>query len=180
MPCRAPFRFGTIISVTPSALILMGVAGSGKTTVGRMLAERLGWTFVDADDFHSAANVAKMAQGHPLTDADRAPWLQTLADYLRNAHHAGTRVVLACSALKEAYRAALRVGPEVQVVYLKVRREALMARLAQRAGHYFKWPLLESQLEALEEPLDAWTIDANGTPAETVARILAHLPTEEA
>ncbi len=154
-------------------LIVMGVSGSGKTTVGKMLARRLGWEFFDADEFHSPENVAKMAAGIPLTDADRAPWLAALHDLLAEARQAGRRPILACSALKQSYRDALRAGnPGVRVVYLKGSYDLIQARMQSRADHYMKPGMLRSQFDALEEPPDAWTADVSLPPEEIVKEIL--------
>ncbi|HEU5059100.1 MAG TPA: gluconokinase [Kofleriaceae bacterium] len=134
-------------------VVVMGVAGSGKTTVGALLAERLGLPFADADSFHPPANLAKMAAGQPLTDEDRAPWLAAIGAWLDERAAAGTGGVATCSALKRAYRDRLRAGrPRVQLVYLSGSRELLAARLAGRTGHFFPPSLLASQLADLEEP----------------------------
>src|ERR1700704_1799737 len=119
-------------------LLLMGVSGAGKTTVGKLLASQLGWDFADADDYHSAANVERMRKGIPLTDADREPWLESLRSLILAWIAGGKNGVLACSALKKAYRDKLVVGPEVRVVYLKGDRELLRDRLLLRRGHYMK------------------------------------------
>ena len=116
----------------------MGVSGSGKTTVGRLLGQHLGWTFLDADDFHPPANVEKMRRGDPLTDADRDPWLQALADALRVRLDRGESVVLACSALKESYRDRLRVDERVRFVVLRADPDVLRRRLADRSGALFR------------------------------------------
>jgi gluconokinase len=145
----------------------MGVAGAGKTTVGRALAQQLHWRFADADDYHSAANIAKMSAGIPLTDDDRAPWLQTLHDAIVAWLAAGENVALACSGLKAAYRDRLMVSREVKLVYLRASPELVAARMAGRSGHYMNPHLLRSQFETLEEPMDALTIDA-GLPTEQV------------
>jgi gluconokinase len=156
-------------------ILLMGVSGSGKTTVERLLALELGWEFADGDDYHPAANVEKMRNGIPLTDADRAPWLDTLRAFIAGWIAAGKNAVLACSALKQAYRESLRVAPEVQVVYLRGTPELLRERLRARAGHFMTERMLESQLAALEEPEDAVVVDVDRSPAEIVAEILARL-----
>jgi gluconokinase len=148
------------------AVVLMGVSGSGKTTVGRLLAGRLHWPFLDADDFHSPANVEKMRRGEALTDADRGPWLETLAGALRRQLDAGRSVVLACSALKSAYRDVLRVDERVRFAFLSADPDLLHQRLAGRAGHYFNPALLKSQLETLEPPEDALVLDASRPPEE--------------
>lgn len=139
----------------------MGVSGAGKTTVGRALARDLCWRFVDADDFHPAANVAKMERGEPLDDRDREPWLTRLAELLREHIARGESLVLACSALKASHRARLRVDPvAVRFVHLRATVELLRERLAGRRGHFFDPALLQSQLDALEPPEDALVVDA--------------------
>lgn len=151
-----------------TAILLMGVAGAGKTTVGRALAEALGWAFVDADDWHPAKNVAKMARGEPLTDADREPWLDRLHALLLDHAARQAPVVLACSALKAAYRARLRDGlPGLCVVYLRASRELIRVRLLARPGHFMRADMLESQFTTLEEPDDALVMDA-GLPVEAL------------
>lgn len=148
-------------------LIVMGVAGSGKSTVGRLLADRLGWPFFDGDDFHPAGNVEKMRRGIPLSDADRLPWLERLAELIRQR---GGSAVLACSALKESYRRILSGGdPRARFVYLRADPALLAARLERRTGHFFARTLLESQLAALEEPAGAIVVDAS-QPAEAAVR----------
>jgi len=161
-------------------LVVMGVAGSGKTTVGRELAARLGapWRFVEGDDFHPPANIAKMGSGRPLDDADRAPWLDALRAHLDACGERGESVVLACSALKEAYR--LRLGATRAVtrfVYLKADVPTLQARLQRRRGHYMKAGMLASQIEDLEEPApgSALVIDAGLRPPAIVDRIVSEL-----
>ncbi len=149
----------------------MGVTGSGKTTVGRALSANLGWRFADADDYHSAANVSKMAAGIPLTDKDRAPWLLALRQAVVEWTAAGENVVLACSALKAAYREELVTGPEVKLVYLKASMELIAQRLAGRSGHFMNPHLLQSQFDALEEPYDVVTVDAGLPLTELVLRI---------
>lgn len=154
----------------------MGVAGAGKTTVGRALADALGWEFQDADDFHSAANVAKMRSGTPLTDADRAPWLATLRDLLARHVATGTPMVLACSALRESYRAALRPpsAPRdaIAFVQLDVPPPVAEARLAARRGHYMQPSMVASQFATLEEPHDALRVDASRPVGEIVGRLI--------
>jgi len=137
----------------PCALIVMGVSGSGKSTIGETLAERLGWTFEDGDRFHPAANVAKMSAGHPLTDADRRPWLQAIADEIDGVCKAGEREVIACSALKRAYREILVHGrSDVRIVFLDGTQDLIAARLAARKGHFMPPGLLASQFGTLEPP----------------------------
>ncbi|MCB8976192.1 MAG: gluconokinase [Ardenticatenaceae bacterium] len=132
--------------------VVMGVSGSGKTTVGQALAARLGCPFYDGDDFHPPANVAKMASGTPLNDADRAPWLARLAELLKNHEERGETAVLACSALKQKYRDQLRVSPQVQFVYLAGSFDLIWQRMSQRTNHYMKADMLRSQFTALEPP----------------------------
>jgi gluconokinase len=153
------------------AVVVMGVSGSGKTTVGRVVARRRGWTFLDADDFHSAASVEKMRRGEALTDADRAPWLHALAAALREHLGRGDGVVLACSALKASYRDVLRVDDRVRFAFLQAGAPLLEQRLAGRAGHYFNPALLESQLETLEPPEDAIVLDASRPPDQLALEI---------
>jgi gluconokinase len=157
-------------------VVVMGVTGSGKTTVGRLLAAALGAEFIDADDHHPPANVAKMRAGTPLTDADREPWLERLNALLRERTARGASVVLACSALKAAYRdALLRELPDARLVYLRGSRELIGARLAARRGHYMNPALLDSQFAALEEPADAIVADAAGTPEAIAAAVRRQL-----
>jgi len=150
----------------------MGVAGCGKSTVGALLAARLGAEFLDADDFHQPENVAKMAADMPLSDEDRAPWLERLNAELRRRRH----VVLACSALKASYRGKLGEGVACRFVHLRGTPELIGARLAARRHRYMPASLLESQFAALEPPADAVEIDVVAPPAECVAAILAQLP----
>lgn len=152
-------------------VLLMGVTGAGKTTVGRALADALHWRFADADDYHSPANIAKMRAGIPLTDADRAPWLESLRNAIAEWIRAGENVVLACSALKAAYRKMLIAGPEVKLVYLKADQALIQARVAARTGSYMNPQLVPSQFATLEEPRDAIVVDANNAPPEIVCEI---------
>ncbi len=156
-------------------VLLMGVSGAGKTTVGKLLASQLKWEFADGDDYHPAANVEKMRNGIPLTDADREPWLDRLRDLIVEWVASGKSAVLACSALKRAYRDKLVVGPEVRVVYLKADRELLRERLLGRTVHYMKEKMLESQIATLEEPEDAVVVDAHGSSEEIVREIRRRL-----
>ena len=152
-------------------VVLMGVTGAGKTTVGKALAERLGWKYFDADEFHPATNVAKMRAGVPLNDADRQPWLEHLAGTIADNLQAGDSVVLACSALKQTYRDALSISDEVRFVYLNGDRETIAERLQERRDHYMNPELLDSQFETLEEPTDALEIDATLSVDDIVRRI---------
>jgi gluconokinase len=152
-------------------IIIMGVSGAGKTTVGQALAQKLQWRFADADDFHSAANIAKMHAGIPLTDEDRAPWLESLRNAITAWLAAGENVVLACSALKASYRDLLQVSPKVKFVFLHASFELIAERLAARKGHYMNPDLLRSQFDTLEEPKDTLTVDASSSPAHMVDEI---------
>jgi gluconokinase len=152
-------------------ILLMGVTGSGKTTVGLALAESLQWQFVDADKFHSATNVAKMRAGIPLNDADRLPWLASLHDAIADWLEARTDVVLACSALKQSYRERLVIDPDVKLVYLRGSPELISQRLSQRHGHYMDPDLLPSQFATLEEPRDAIVVDVNAAAPAIVQTI---------
>jgi gluconokinase len=156
-------------------IVLMGVSGAGKTTVGQLLASQLGWDFADADDYHPAANVENMRTGIPLTDADRAPWLKTLRALIAGWIAAGKNAVLACSALKHAYRETLQVAPEVQIVYLKGNPQLLHQRLHSRHGHFMTEQMLQSQLATLEEPEHALVVNVDRSPAEIVTEIRARL-----
>ena len=140
-------------SQTPCALIVMGVSGSGKSTIAEKMAKHLGWRYEDGDKFHPASNVAKMSAGHPLTDEDRWPWLQAIADEIDRACKAGEHVVIACSALKRSYRDVLVHGrDDVRIVYLRGTQELIAGRLAQRKGHFMPPGLLASQFKTLEPP----------------------------
>jgi gluconokinase len=157
----------------------MGVSGSGKSTVGALLAERLGWPYVDADDFHSGENITKMRRGVPLTDRDRRPWLASMCAWVDCEIAAGRSAVTSGSSLKRGYRDMLRRGrPELRLIYLRADRALLTRRLGGRMGHFFPPELLDSQLRALEPPgldEDVLTVSAEGTPAEIVLEILVRL-----
>lgn len=160
-------------------LIVMGVAGSGKTTVGESLAKHLGWDFYDADNFHPAENIAKMAKGVPLTDADRRPWLAALHDLIFVSLQANRQGILACSALKESYREQLLTGNAgVQIVYLKGSYDLIWSHISGRRGHYMKPQMLKSQFEALEEPKEAWVLDVSRSVDEIVQGIIQRLERE--
>ncbi len=156
-------------------VIVMGTTGSGKTTIGNLLAKRMGWEFVDGDDFHPAANVEKMKHGIPLTDADREPWLRALHDKIVEWSAEKRNVVLACSALRQSYREELRASPDVKFVYLKGSYEQFSQRVLARKGHFAKQDLLASQFAALEEPAEAITVDATPTPEEIVSEVRRRL-----
>jgi gluconokinase len=155
--------------------IIMGVSGSGKSTIGQILATRTGATFVDGDNLHPQANRDKMARGVPLDDHDRQPWLQAIVDEMQRFRERGAPLVVACSALKRTYRNMLRGGhTDVRFVYLRGSRELLSARLSHRSGHFFDPVLLDSQLATLEEPSpdEALHVDIGATPDETVEAII--------
>ena len=155
-------------------VLIMGVAGAGKTTVGRLLAERLHWSFYDADDFHSPENKAKMASGVPLTDADRGPWLAAIRKEME-ACRAGSRgAVFACSALKERYRKGL-LSSEVLLAFLKADPETIIRRVMTREDHYMKAGMVQSQFAALEPPADALELDATLEPARIVDVIASRI-----
>jgi len=153
----------------------MGPAGSGKTTVGELLAGQLGWEFVDADNFHSPANIEKMAHGVPLDDNDRIPWLNSIREAMEQWNAQRRSVVLACSALKKIYRERLQINSGVKLAYLKGTYDLLRERLHSRRGHYATEQLLASQFADLEEPEDAITVDVAHSPEEIVAEIRRQL-----
>ena len=152
-------------------VIVMGVVGSGKTTVGSLLATELGWQFADADDFHPQSNVEKIRRGIPLNDADRQPWLERIRTQITQWIAADRNVVLACSALKRAYRQKLAVGPQVRFVYLKGSASLIAERLRSRSGHFADEKILASQFDDLEEPEKAVTVEITGTPEQIVGEI---------
>lgn len=157
--------------------MITGVSGSGKSTVGRALAERLSWRFHDADDLHSPENVERMRRGLPLTDAMRAPWLARVRGVIEAAIHDGAGAVIACSALKARYRTFLSDGvPHVRFVFLTANRDLLLQRLSNRRDHFAGPKLLDSQIDALEPPDDALTLDASRPVAELVDAIRLGLP----
>lgn len=160
----------------PPVIVVMGVAGTGKTTVGALLAGRLGWRYAEADDFHPAVNVAKMAAGEPLTDEDRGPWLAAIGRWIDDRAAEGAPGVVSCSGLRRVYRDQLREGrPQVRLVFLEGSRELITRRLAARHGHFMRVEMLDSQFAALEppqqdEPVTQVSIDA--TPEQIVEEIV--------
>ena len=158
-------------------VMLMGVSGSGKTTVGELLAAKLGWQFVDADDFHPAENVEKMRQGLPLTHDDRRPWLSSLREYLGAVIQRGESLVLACSALSNDYREYLTADRAnfMRIVYLQGSEELIAKRLADRQGHFMPLTLLRSQFDALEPPHNALRVDISPSPEAIVETIVHQL-----
>ena len=159
-------------------VIIFGVSGAGKTTVGELLARELGWHFLEADDFHPEENIERMRSGHPLTDEDRAPWLERLRDQIKRSLTAGECTVLACSALKRKYRQRLRVDDEVKLVFLRGSYALISEQLSHRRGHFFDPALLQSQFDDLEEPKpdeSALTIELGRTPHELVKEIKEEL-----
>jgi gluconokinase len=161
-----------------TAIVVMGVSGAGKSTVGRVIAARLDCPFRDADSFHPPANIAKMASGTPLTDEDRWPWLRAIAAWIAEHRAAGTTGVVTCSALRRVYRdiATDKQRADVRLIYLKAEFDLIAARLAARKGHFMPPALLRSQFDALEEPAadeHAITVPIDATPEEIAARVIA-------
>jgi gluconokinase len=153
-------------------IVLMGVSGSGKTTIGHCLAEQLGWPFYEGDDFHPPANVAKMSQGIPLSDDDRLPWLDRLRDLICEYVESGKNAIVACSALKESYRRRLaQAGDRVCFVYLQGDYDLIEERMEARQNHFMKAGLLESQFQTLEEPEKALVVDISEPPEAIVGFI---------
>ena len=152
-------------------ILVMGVSGSGKTTIGQMLSTQLNWPFVDGDSLHSAANVAKMAAGIPLTDDDRAPWLQSIHDVMEEWRMQHKNGIIASSALKEKYRQILLTSPEIKLVYLRGSYELIYSRMQDRPSHYMKPEMLQSQFATLEEPNDAVVVDISESAEQIVATI---------
>ncbi|SEP12195.1 gluconate kinase, SKI family [Methylobacterium sp. ap11] len=165
--------------IPPAVIVVMGVSGSGKSTVASLLAGRLGWEFEDGDDFHPAANVEKMQAGHPLTDEDRWPWLAAIAAWIDRVQAEGRHGVVTCSGLKRAYRDVLVGGrPDVRLVYLQGDRELIGRRMAARHGHFMPTSLLDSQFRTLEEPApdeDPLVVSVGATPQAIVAEIVETL-----
>lgn len=159
-------------------VIVFGVSGAGKTTIGKLIAEQLGWTFYEADDFHSRDNIRKMQSGHPLTDEDRWPWLDRLRDRITRSISAKENAVLACSALKRAYRERLRVSDDVKFVFLRGDYALVEKQLRRRSGHFMNPALLKSQFADLDEPeLDenVQKIELGPTPEKLVEEIKTKL-----
>ncbi len=156
-------------------IVMMGVTGSGKTTIGRQLSTELGWKYYDADDFHPPFNVEKMSAGIPLDDADRIPWLETLRELVRNCLARGENAVLACSALKASYRQYLLMNENVRLVHLQGDYELIQGRLRSRRGHFMNPALLDSQFATLEETEPNVQVDISLSPDEIVKRIRKRL-----
>jgi gluconokinase len=167
------------METSPTCILVMGVSGSGKSHIGRGLANKLGCRFIDGDDHHSANNIAKMSRGEPLSDDDRKDWLLILSGLYRDHYHRGEPVIIGCSALKKRYRDVLRQGaPKLKILYLHGSRETLLERLVSRASHFFHGEhMLDSQLKALEVPeaSEAMQIDIRCTPEEIVESFIAYL-----
>lgn len=149
-------------------ILVMGTTGAGKTTIGKLLAEELRWPFLDADDFHPAANIEKMKQGIPLDDADRVPWLAAMHEELVRQNAAGQSCVLACSALKQSYRDTIAAGLVVKVVYLKGTYEEMRAHILTRHGHFAGEGILAGQFRDLEEPKNAFVVPVTLPPQQIV------------
>jgi gluconokinase len=156
-------------------ILVMGVTGAGKTTVGKLLAQRLGWQFLDADDFHPPENIEKMKHGIPLTDSDREPWLAAIHAALLDYAATNQNVVLACSALKQKYREKLAAELEMRICYLKGSLEAMCSHIEHRTGHFAGEAILAGQFADLEEPDNAVVLDATATPEENVRVALSKL-----
>lgn len=156
-------------------LLMMGVAGSGKTLIGSMLAKSLNWIFADADEFHPPANIEKMSRGIALTDEDREPWLRAMRAAIEGWTKSGENAVLACSALKQRYREVLTSGTPTRTIFLKGSPDLIQRRLLERQNHFMKSEMLTSQFADLEEPADAMVVDVSETPEQIVATIKRNL-----
>jgi gluconokinase len=179
--------YGRCMAIHPvihPVIVVMGVAGSGKTTIGALLAGRLDWPYAEADNFHPQSNVDKMAAGHPLTDADRGPWLEAIGRWIDERGAADQPGIVSCSGLKRAYRDMLRDGrPEVRMVFLQGSRDLIMRRMVARHGHFMKADMLDSQFADLEEPgpdEDVLVVSVEHTPEEIVDQIIAELSLSDA
>jgi gluconokinase len=175
---RRLFRWPTVpgeVIVTATIIVVMGVAGAGKTTIGQLLAAELRCEFVDADSLHPASNIQKMTQGIPLTDADRAPWLAAIHAGIVKSFQLGQTLVVACSALKQRYRDTLADGVPLVWIYLKGSEEVIRTRILQRQDHFMKVQMLASQFADLEEPMDAIVIDVAVAPSVAVRQIVHSL-----
>ena len=182
-PASGGGTYGKAVRLRRVIVLVAGVAGSGKSTIGALLAGQLGWEFEDGDDLHSARNIAKMKAGHPLTDEDRRPWLVAVAAWIDQRTAAGRSGVIACSALKRSYRDTLLAGrPDLQMVFLEViDRDTLAARLKGRHGHFFRPALLDSQLAAVEMPVPGervTVVDDDQPPSDVVREIIRRLGLE--
>ncbi|MEM8723192.1 MAG: gluconokinase [Cyanobacteria bacterium P01_G01_bin.39] len=156
--------------------IIMGVSGTGKSTIGKLLSDRTGWHFYDADDFHPQSNIDKMKQGIPLTDSDRLPWLSSLHQLISNTLNSNQQGILACSSLKSSYRKMLcQEQTGVIFVYLRGSYDCIQSRIEERTGHFMSSNLLKSQFETLEEPQNALIIDVANTPEAIVEQILSKI-----
>jgi gluconokinase len=159
------------LQFTIMIIVITGVTGSGKTTIGRLLAAQLQWKFYEGDDFHPSVNIEKLKRGAPLDDEDRLPWLRAIRDTIRAAIDRGENAVIACSALKESYRRMLRINAEVVLIHLQANPELIDERLKHRTGHFMNPSLIQSQFETLEQPEAALQIDAGLSPGEIVRLI---------
>jgi gluconokinase len=162
---------GDTLQFTIMIIVMTGVTGSGKSTIGRLLAAQLQWKFYEGDDFHPSVNIEKLKRGAPLDDEDRLPWLTAIRDTIRAAIDRGENAVIACSALKESYRRMLRINAEVVLIHLQANPELIDERLKHRTGHFMNPSLIQSQFETLEEPEAALQIDAGLSPGEIVRLI---------
>ena len=156
-------------------ILLMGTTGAGKTTVGKLLAAKLGWTFIDADDFHPPANIEKMKHGIPLDDADRLPWLENIHSELAHLTKTGKNVVLACSALKESYRKQVSAGLDLRIVYLRGSYEVMRSHIAARHGHFAGEAILAGQFADLQEPQHALVLEVTATPEKLADQVIHEL-----
>ena len=159
-------------------VVVIGVAGSGKSTIGTMLAKIMNCSFLEGDDLHSTANIAKMSSGSPLTDEDRRPWLAAIHSRIRDSVSRGEDLVVACSALKRQYRQSLAIDVPITWVYLQASKDLIRSRLTRRTSHFMKADMLDSQFEILEEPAGAIVVDASERPDIIVNQIMELMPTQ--